>query len=68
MAIKDWGVSAGSLFGAAELRRTARVALPGLSVCRGLFEDASRVGRRILINRAPFEVIGVMRMAVVNGT
>jgi putative ABC transport system permease protein len=61
MRIKDWGARAGSLFGAVEERRLARVAVLGASVARDLFEGASPVGRRVLINRVPFEVIGVMR-------
>jgi putative ABC transport system permease protein len=60
MEIKDWRVREGSLFGVAEGRRMARVALLGASVARDLFEDASPVGQRVLINRVPFEVIGVM--------
>jgi putative ABC transport system permease protein len=61
MAIKEWGVREGELFGAAEMRRGARVALLGSSVARDLYNEASPVGRRILINRVPFEVVGVMR-------
>ncbi len=61
MAIKAWGAREGSLFGPIEERRVARVVLLGSSVARDLFGDASPVGQRVLINRIPFEVIGVMR-------
>src|SRR5579862_1976153 len=61
MAIKAWSAREGSLFGPIEERRMARVALLGSSVARDLFGDTSPVGQRLLINRVPFDVIGVMR-------
>lgn len=61
LAIKQWSVQEGDVFGAPEMRRAARVALLGSSVARDLFEDRPPVGRRILINRVPFAVIGVLR-------
>lgn len=61
MTIKEWSARDGALFGAGEMKRMARVVLLGSSVARDLFEEASPVGQRVLINRVPFEVIGVMR-------
>ena len=61
LVIKGWVVQSGNLFDGSDLRRSARVALLGSSVAKDLFGDAPAVGERILINRIPFQVIGVMR-------
>lgn len=58
--IKRWPLHEGSVFETSDLRRFARVALLGSTVARDLFGDASPVGERVLINRVPFEVVGVM--------
>jgi putative ABC transport system permease protein len=60
MTIKNWSVREGDVFGAADLRRMARVAVLGSSVANDLFGAASPVGQRIQINRVPFVVTGVM--------
>lgn len=60
MAIKNWSTREGDLFGIAELRRMARVVVLGSTVAKDLFGNASPMGQRILINRVPFEVVGVM--------
>ena len=60
MFIKDWAVHAGRMFDSSDLRRLARVAVMGSGVAKDLFGDAPAVGERILINRVPFQVIGVM--------
>ena len=60
-AIKAWAVRDGDLFDAADLRRSARVAVVGQTIATDLFGADSPVGQRLLINRIPFEVIGVLR-------
>jgi putative ABC transport system permease protein len=60
MAIKGWVAQSGNLFDGSDLRHSARVALLGSGVARDLFGDAPPVGERILINRIPFQVTGVM--------
>jgi putative ABC transport system permease protein len=60
MTIKNWNVGEGEVFGAADLRRMARVAVLGSSVAKDLFGTTSPVGQRIQINRVPFVVAGVM--------
>ncbi|HVA64351.1 MAG TPA: ABC transporter permease [Terriglobales bacterium] len=59
--LRHWAVASGQGFGAAELRRFARVALVGASVARELWGNASPVGQRLLINRVPFRVLGVLQ-------
>src|SRR5262249_15458274 len=58
--IKSWSLEGGDFFGASDLRKSARVAILGHTVARDLFGDESAVGRRLFINRGPFEVVGVL--------
>lgn len=59
-AIKSWPVSSGEVFDAFQERTSARVALLGYTVAGDLFGTQSPLGRRMLINRVPFTVIGVL--------
>jgi putative ABC transport system permease protein len=58
--IRNWSVEDGVTFDSADARRSSRVVLLGWTVARDLFGNASPVGRRVLINRVPFEVTGVL--------
>jgi putative ABC transport system permease protein len=58
--IKRWAVEQGDFFVTADLRKMTRVAVLGSRAAKDLFEDSSPIGQRILINRVPFQVIGVM--------
>jgi len=58
--IKDWTVTTGELFDAAQNRTAARVALLGRTVASDLFGNSSPIGQRIMINRVPFTVSGVL--------
>jgi putative ABC transport system permease protein len=58
--IKSWPVQTGEIFDAADLRRSARVALVGHTVASDLYGLESAVGQRLFINRIPFEVVGVL--------
>jgi putative ABC transport system permease protein len=58
--IKSWPVVAGGVFDAADMRRSARVALVGHTVAIDLFGSDAAVGQRLFINRIPFEVVGVL--------
>ena len=59
-AIKDWPLLAGEAFGAAHERSAARVAVLGNAVAVDLFGPVSPIGQRVMINRVPFVVIGVL--------
>jgi putative ABC transport system permease protein len=59
-AIKNWPVLEGAFFDSSDDRRLARVAVLGRTVARDLFGDDSSVGKHLLINRVPFEIVGVM--------
>ena len=54
------GASRGSLFGEAEVRSSARVALVGETLVDELFQGADPIGLQIRIGAVPFEVIGVL--------
>jgi putative ABC transport system permease protein len=58
--IRHWQTSEGEFYGIPEMRRSARVAVLGSTVHRDLFGGESPIGKRVFINRVPFEVIGVL--------
>lgn len=58
--IRHWQTSDGEFYGIPEMRRSARVAVLGSTVRRDLFGNESPIGKRMFINRVPFEVIGVL--------
>jgi putative ABC transport system permease protein len=58
--IKNWAVGAGDSFDAAQERTASRVALLGRTVANDLFGTSSPIGQRIMINRVPFTISGVL--------
>lgn len=58
--IKDWPILQGRFIETKDVRALARVAVLGYTVAQDLFPDSSPVGHRILVNRVPMEVIGVL--------
>jgi putative ABC transport system permease protein len=58
--IRHWKNSEGDFYGIPEMRSSARVAVLGATVRRDLFGTESPIGKRLFINRVPFEVIGVL--------
>jgi putative ABC transport system permease protein len=58
--IRHWQTIEGEFYGMAEMRRSARVAVLGSTVRRDLFGSESPIGKRMFINRVPFEVMGVL--------
>jgi putative ABC transport system permease protein len=59
-AIKDWTAVSGDLFDSTQERTASRVAVLGYTVTGDLFGTASPIGQRMMINRVPFTVIGVL--------
>lgn len=59
-AIREWKAERGEPFDAADLRRSARVAVIGRTIATDLYGGESAVGRRLFINRVPFEVVAVL--------
>ncbi len=58
--IRHWQTTEGEFYEMPEMRRAARVAVLGSTVRRDLFGSESPIGKRVFINRVPFEVIGVL--------
>jgi putative ABC transport system permease protein len=58
--IRHWQTTDGEFYEMPEMRRAARVAVLGSTVRHDLFDNESPIGKRIFINRVPFEVIGVL--------
>lgn len=60
-AVRQWNTSQGAFFSQADVNSYAPVAVIGQTVANNLFPDGSTpIGKYILINNVPFEVIGVM--------
>lgn len=57
----DRSVSSGSVFDAAAVRASARVAMIGETVRRALFAGADPLGAEIDVGGVPFQVIGVLQ-------
>ena len=58
--IKNWRVTTGELFDSNHERAVSRVALLGHTAAINLFGGTSPVGQRVMINRVPFTVVGVL--------
>jgi macrolide transport system ATP-binding/permease protein len=59
--IRDWPVAAGSFFTRGDAARYAAVTVLGQTVVNNLFPAGTNpVGRFVLINNVPFQVLGVM--------
>jgi putative ABC transport system permease protein len=59
-ATKGWQVVSGDLFNSAQERTVSRVAVLGHTVAADLFGGSPPIGQRMMINRVPFTVIGVL--------
>ena len=58
--LRSWDAQEGDIFGEADLRSNARVAVIGQATARQLFGDESPIGKTIRIRNLPFTVIGVL--------
>ena len=59
-AIRNWQAASGGLFEEAADQSAARVAVIGRTVAIDLFPEVSPIGQRLMINRVPFAVVGVL--------
>ncbi|MFT4604684.1 MAG: putative ABC transport system permease protein [Rhodothermales bacterium] len=58
--IRDWPVSSGSFFVAADVRQGKKIAVLGATVARELFGDDDPIGQTIRVRNVPIQVIGVL--------
>ncbi|ABA87529.1 ABC transporter, membrane protein [Syntrophotalea carbinolica DSM 2380] len=63
----DWPLSEGRDLSAEDLARSARVGLIGDTVSRELFGDASPIGRTVLMDRFPLQIVGRLSYRGVSG-
>ncbi|MDR2014728.1 MAG: MacB family efflux pump subunit [Azoarcus sp.] len=57
---RKWDVAHGTFFSAEDENRYAAVAVLGQTVANALFPETDPVGKFVLVNNIPFQVIGVM--------
>ncbi|MCK6474887.1 MAG: ABC transporter permease [Planctomycetes bacterium] len=58
--IRQWGLTAGTFFGEADVRSGNHVALLGNALARELFGGLDPIGQTVRIEGVPFRVIGVL--------
>ena len=58
--IRDWEVTEGRFFDAADERSKRKVTVLGRTVADALFPDSDPVGQQILLRHVPFTIIGVL--------
>ncbi|MFT5142539.1 MAG: putative ABC transport system permease protein [Rhodothermales bacterium] len=58
--IRDWSLSSGTFFTAADVRQGKKVALLGATVARELFGEDDPVGQTIRVRNVPIQIIGVL--------
>lgn len=60
LVVRDWPLSAGSMFSESDVRSAARVAVLGQGVADQLFGALDPVGKAVRINGSPYIVLGVL--------
>jgi putative ABC transport system permease protein len=58
--IRNWNMASGSMFGDADVRSVAKVAVIGKTVVDQLFPDSDPVGQTLRIRDIPFKIVGVL--------
>ncbi|MEG1159127.1 MAG: ABC transporter permease [Acidaminococcaceae bacterium] len=60
IAIRNYQIGSGRMFTEKDLTGRARVAVIGQTIVDNLFPEGNAVGRILRINKAPFQVVGVL--------
>ncbi|HXI70535.1 MAG TPA: ABC transporter permease [Verrucomicrobiae bacterium] len=58
--IRNWNMASGSMFGDADVRSVAKVAVIGKTVVDQLFPDSDPIGQTLRIRDIPFKIVGVL--------
>lgn len=58
LVARDWNVATGYMFGDAEVKSSARVAVIGQTVAKNLFGEEDSVGKTIRVGQNPFLIVG----------
>ena len=60
LAMRQWPLAAGAMFGDQEVRSSAKVCVIGRTIVKDLFPSGDPLGKIIRIRNLPFKVIGVL--------
>lgn len=55
---RDWNMASGYMFGDAEVKSSARVAVVGQTVAKNLFGEEDSIGKTIRVGQNPFLIVG----------
>jgi putative ABC transport system permease protein len=61
LKIRDWKMSAGDFFSAADVRAQNKVCIIGQTIVKNLFANEDPVGQQLRLRNVPFKVIGVLK-------
>ncbi len=61
LAMRQWPLSTGAMFGDQEIRSAAKVCVVGDTIVRNLFPDGDAVGKTLRIRNLPFKILGVLQ-------
>jgi len=59
--IRNWELSSGEMFSAADVRAQNKVCLVGKTIVKELFEGEDPVGQQIRVRTLPFRIVGVLK-------
>jgi len=59
--IRDWKMSSGDFFSAADVRAQNKVCIIGQTIVKNLFANEDPVGQQVRLRNVPFKIIGVLK-------
>jgi putative ABC transport system permease protein len=59
-AIRDWKLTDGAMFGEADVRSAAKVAVIGQTIADQIFPGSDPIGQTLRIRNIPFKVVGIL--------
>ncbi len=61
LEIRDWPLSTGEFFSAADIRAQNKVCIIGQTIVKNLFAGDDPVGQQLRVGKIPFRIIGVLK-------
>ncbi len=61
LEIRDWKMSSGEFFTAADVRAQNKVCIIGQTIVKNLFANEDPIGQQLRLRNVPFKVIGVLK-------
>ncbi|MCX6557083.1 MAG: ABC transporter permease [Candidatus Aminicenantes bacterium] len=59
--IRDWKMSSGDFFSAADVRAQNKVCIIGQTIVKNLFANEDPIGQQIRLRNVPFKIIGILK-------